>query len=247
MRNIRFKVAYDGGNYAGWQKNRELPTVELCLENVLVQILQHPVHIQAASRTDAGVHAVGQIVNFFTEKTISTERLLISCNALLPKDIRILNASEEADSFHPTLDNTGKEYHYTICFGKIQNPIYRNYSWHFPHPLDLPLMQHESSLLLGEHDFSFFRNQGSNSSNESSLCHLKAIRIIDLGEQRLRIEMVGSRFLYKMARNIAGTLAYLGSDKLPPETLETLLKGGSRPEAGMTAPAHGLVLVEVFF
>lgn len=157
MRNIKLIIAYEGTQYLGWQKTNAGPSIEETLERVLHQILQQDVFLQAAGRTDAGVHAVGQVVNFIASKEhLDFGRLQISLNALLPKDIVVLEATEEHPAFHPTLDCEGKEYRYYICYGTTQLPQHRRFSWHYHYPLDLDEMEQASQMLIGSHNFHLF-------------------------------------------------------------------------------------------
>jgi tRNA pseudouridine38-40 synthase len=158
-RNIKLILAYDGTRFFGWQKTSMGPSIEEELEKALSQILQHPIHLQAASRTDAGVHAEGQVSNFFTEKAFSLKRLQKSLNALLPKEISILQVDQMPLSFHPTLDNRGKAYNYSVCLGPAQLPFYRHTSWHLPYPIDIDAMQQVALYLKGRHDFAAFTNE----------------------------------------------------------------------------------------
>jgi tRNA pseudouridine38-40 synthase len=238
--NIKLTVAYDGTHYLGWQKTETGPSIEETLQQALETALQHPVVLQAASRTDAGVHAQGQIVNFFTSS--DTTRLKHSLNCLLPKDIAILAVEEMPQAFHPTLDCAGKEYHYWICNGPIQSPHLRHHSWHYHYALDVAEMRKAVPYLLGIQDFSALCNVKKNAHYENHIRNLKCIDIIEEGDQRLRIEVTGNHFLYKMVRNIVGTLVYIGRGKIPSNTLPQLLKEGDRTQMGITAPAHGLFL-----
>ncbi|MCE5318270.1 MAG: tRNA pseudouridine synthase A [Parachlamydia sp.] len=303
MPNLKLTVAYDGGNYLGWQKTQEGPSIEESLQRVLEQILQQPLPLQAASRTDAGVHAFGQVVNCLPESLRSTpERLRISLNSLLPEDIRILDVELAHDSFHPTLDCKEKEYHYWICNSAVQLPQHRFYSWHVHTPLDLIAMDRAAEQLAGTHDFAAFCNAIQETEYENTIRTVHAIELIRhplvhvhhphpfLGErdgcnaqiheeaiaeallptreagqcvrrslpekgrggehvplQRLQIIVKGSNFLYRMVRNLAGTLVDIGRGKLALDTLEPLLTHGKRAEAGITAPAHGLTLFRVYY
>jgi tRNA pseudouridine38-40 synthase len=148
-KNLKLLLSYDGTSYLGWQKTAMGPSIEEELEKALSQILQHPVALQAASRTDAGVHAEGQVVNFFTEKEI----LQKSINGVLPKDISVLKLEEAHEAFHPTIDCRGKEYHYFVCTGNTQLPFHRRFSWHFNFPLEVEKMKKAAALLVGKHDF----------------------------------------------------------------------------------------------
>lgn len=242
-RNFKLIIAYEGTRFLGWQKTSMGPSVEAELEKALSQILQHPARLQAASRTDAGVHAEGQVINFFTEKKIPPERLQKSLNALLPKEISVLEVAPMPLSFHPTLDNRGKEYHYFACLGTSQLPFHRHFSWHFPYPVDIDAMKQAAKSLEGWYDFSAF-------TNEKQTDHIREIfkiEIFPLPVNRLKICVSGNRFLYKMVRNIAGTLLYVGCGKISPEEIGNILQSQDRTRAGVTAPAHGLVLKQVFY
>jgi len=236
--NIKLVVAYEGTHYLGWQKTNMGKSIEEELEKALSQILQHPVKLQAASRTDAGVHAEAQVVNFFTDKEIS----LKSLNAVTPKDISILEATVMPDDFHPTLTCKGKEYEYTVCLGQSQLPFHRLFSWHFPYPIDLEMMRDAAAFLVGRHDFSAFTND----KQENNVREIFSIEIILLDNQ-IKIRVAGNNFLYKMVRNIVGTLIYVGYGKLQATDLPAILEGKDRTRAGVTAPAHGLCLKKVFY
>ena len=167
-------------------------------------------------------------------------------NQLLPKEIAILSAQVMTDDFHPTLECCKKEYWYHICNAPTQIPFFRATSWHFPYALDLLQMQMGAQHLIGTHDFSAFCNERQ-LWDRDPVCSLEKIEIVPLENQRLRISITGDHFLYKMARNIAGTLAYLGCGKLFPDAIPAILMSKDRTQAGMTAPAHGLVLKQVFY
>lgn len=238
-RNIRSLIAYNGTHYFGWQKTRMGPSIEETLELCLQQILQHPVELQAASRTDRGVHAEGQVVNFFTDKPkVDLKKLHLSLAKMLPKDISPLALEEVETSFHPTLDSKGKEYQYQICNLPIQLPFLKDYSWHIPTPLDLPSMLIAKEFLLGTHDFSAFTNERTDDT-------IRTIHSIEIEPGLFKIK--GDKFLYKMVRNIVGTLVYVGLGKIPPTEIPTILSSRNRALAGMTAPAHGLCLKQVFY
>jgi tRNA pseudouridine38-40 synthase len=238
MKNIRLLLAYEGTCYLGWQKTGMGPSIEETLEKALSQILQHKVKLQAASRTDAGVHAEGQVVNFFTPKETS----LKSLNSLLPSDISILRVEETSETFHPTLDARGKEYVYSVCLGSAQLPFFRNFSWHFGFTLDLEKMKKAAQDLVGEHDFSAFTNE----RQENNIRILHGIQF-DSSPNQLKIRVSGNNFLYKMVRNIVGTLLYIGCGKIEGDAVPDILKSKNRSRAGVTAPAHGLVLKKVFY
>jgi len=242
QRNIKLILAYEGTLYLGWQKTISGPSIEEELEKAVSQILQQPVSLQAASRTDAGVHAEGQVVNFFTEKEMPLDKLQKGLNSILPNDISVLQIEEAPESFHPTLQNCGKEYHYSVCLGPTQLPFYRNFSWHFSYPVNIEEMKKAALHLIGRHDFSAFTNE----KQENNIREIFGIEIEEF-VSRLKIRVSGNNFLYKMVRNIVGTLLYVGCGKLSAEEIPAILNSKDRTLAGVTAPALGLVLKEVFY
>lgn len=247
--NIKLTVAYDGTAYLGWQKTLMGPNIEESLQKGIEQILQHPVSLQAASRTDAGVHAQGQVVNFCTSKTqIDLKRLQIGINSLLPRDIVVLDVEKASTSFHPTLDCKGKEYRYYVCYGKAQMPHHRFYSWHFPCPqLNLEEMEKTIPWLVGEHDFAAFCNMKKNETYDHYVRRVDSIEIILMENERLCIRIKGNNFLYKMVRNLVGALLYVGNGKIRREDIPEIMASRDRKKGGVTAPAHGLFLECVIF
>lgn len=246
-RNLKLTCAYDGTRYFGWQKTNTKPSIEERLQQVLEQILQEPIVLQAASRTDAGVHAKGQVVNFITTKHRHAPRLLFSLNRLLPDDIRILTLEEAASTFHPTLDCSGKEYEYFICNRPVQFPWERFDSWHIPSPLDIKSMGKACRWLIGKHDFEAFCNDKKNAKYTDFIREVTKISIEENDDQRIKITVAGNHFLYKMVRNIVGTLVYVGKGKIAENEVSTILKNKIRTHLGITAPAHGLYLSHVFY
>lgn len=245
-RNLKMTVAYDGTLYLGWQKNNAGPSIEECLQTALQQILQEDVVLSAASRTDAGVHAKGQVTHFFTTNSICLYKLRGSLNSLLDETIAILDIEEAPMQFHSTLNCIKKEYWYHVCFGKIQNPFFRRTSWHFPYFLEFDNMQEAACNLLGKHDFSAFCNQRSDWVR-NAICDLKELFILPLSKDRLRFMIHGDHFLYKMVRNLVGTLVYIGCSKLAVNQISNFLMSKDRSQIGMTAPAHGLLLKKVCY
>jgi tRNA pseudouridine38-40 synthase len=239
-------IAYAGTSFLGWQKTSMGPSVEETLENALFQILQHPVSLQAASRTDAGVHAQGQVVNAILEKPWDLSKLKYRLNTLLPKTISILSMEDVPIDFHPTLHTRRKHYLYQICTAAMQLPFSRETSWHFPYSLDLEAMCHAAKILLGTHDFSSFCNERA-LWDRDPVCTLESILIEPFESDRIRIEITGDHFLYKMMRNLVGTLVYVGCGKIKEEEICDILTSKDRIRAGMTAPAHGLFLKNVIY
>lgn len=245
MRNIKIKIAYDGSAYLGWQKTKMGPSIEETIESVLSRILQHPITLQAASRTDAGVHAMGQIANFFTDREIPLAKLKYSLNSLLPRDISIHEMEETADGFHPTLDCKGKEYHYQVCDNKIQLPTERHYTWHYPHTLDLQKIREAIPLLIGQKDFSSFCNTREAAPYPHHIRNVQSIVLEEYFKGCVRFKIRGNNFLYKMVRNLVGTLVYVGVGKIRSEEIADIVQAKDRTKAGVTAPAHGLCLFKV--
>jgi tRNA pseudouridine38-40 synthase len=226
-------LSYDGTRYFGWQKTVTGPSIQEELEKALLRITQELVLPEAASRTDRGVHAEGQVIQFALNRAWELHPLQRALNAVLPPDIRI--RSLEYKQFHPTLDALGKEYHYRLTLSPVQLPMERLYAWHLHQPLDLVKMIDEAQDLLGTHDFSAFTNE----EEKDPICNLESITFTD------RFIIRGNRFLYKMVRNIVGTLIYVGLGKL--NSVKEILLSRDRRRAGITAPALGLYLHRVFY
>ncbi len=243
MKNICLKIAYDGTPFYGWQKTDAGPSVEGTLQNILEQILQEPIKLQAASRTDRGVHAMNQMVNFFTTKEPPSQ---LSLNRLLPSSIRVLEVKTMPNEFHPSLDAKGKLYVYSICYGPLQSPFHRFFSWHVPNALDIEAMQEAANSFLGEHDFSAFCNMHENIHYPHKRRKIDSITLTQ-SPDRLQIAIKGDHFLYKMVRTIVGTLVYIGQGKLKATSIQEIIASKRRPHAGITAPAHGLSLKEIYY
>ena len=246
--NILIRVSYDGTRYLGWQKTAAGATIQGTLENVLQIALQEPIQVEAASRTDAGVHALAQAANFFTTRPVKDlEKLRLNLNKLLPKDIAITEIAQVPTNFHPTLDNLGKLYGYYICHSPIQMPIHRNFSWHYPYPLDLSNMKKAALHFLGEKDFSALLSQKNEHFYKDCVRDIWAIDVVQLENERVVIYVKGRSFLYKMVRTLVGTLVYVGCGKITPDAIPEILLSGERARAGITAPPHGLFLKEVCY
>ncbi len=242
MRNIHLTLAYDGTEFHGWQSQPGLRTVQKVLEDGLNQLTCAQTSTTACSRTDAGVHALGQSVHFLTASRHPPETFVRALNALLPADVRVLDARERPQVFHATLDARSKRYRYVIDNGLFASPFQLRYSWHVRRPLDVAAMVRAGRVLLGRHDFHSFETDWPNRTSSVRT-------IIDLSVERsgafVTIEVEADGFLYNMARSISGTLAWVGSGKRPEEWVAEVLKAESRTEAGPTAPPQGLFLVAV--
>lgn len=245
VEHIALLLAYDGTAYLGWQKTKEGPSIEAALELSLSQVFQEPLVLQAASRTDRGVHALGQVVDVWITKQVEDlSRLLISINSLLPQDIRVRAIQRVPDSFHPTLHVTSKEYRYNLSLGPVQLPSERLTHWHVYAPLDLPLLYEASKELIGTHDFRGFTNNRKNLRPDDTI---RTIHRIDISkaDHVLSFEIEGPHFLYRMCRNLVGTLVSIAAGRVPRTAIQTALTTRLREHAGVTAPAHGLTLVHV--
>lgn len=241
--NHKMILSYDGSAYFGWQKTKTGPSVQETLERAFFQILRAPVLIEAASRTDRGVHAKGQVVNFFLTNLTLPDRLTYSLNSVLPPDIRVLHIESASDNFHPTLHALSKEYRYQICNAPVQLPSHRLYSWHIHTPLDLVAMQKAGALLIGTHDFAAFTTIATGNTIRT----LFDVKIIALSSDRLEIRITGDKFLYKMVRRLVGTLVAIGKHTLSQVEMSHLLTNPNRARAGVTAPAHGLTLHQIHY
>lgn len=241
--NYKCLLAYDGTRYLGWQKTKEGPSIEEELEKALKEILQEEVSLQAASRTDRGVHARGQVVNFQTSKRVDVKKLLKGINALLPKDIALLDLEKAKPSFHPTLDAQGKEYHYEINTSKVLLPQKRHYVWHYPYHLHLEKMVEAKEAFIGQKEYQSF----CNIRTEDGTREIYSIDIEEREKDHFHFIIKGRSFLYKMVRTIVGSLVYVGRGKIDAGSLPLIFSAKDRRLAGITAPAHGLTLMTVFY
>jgi tRNA pseudouridine38-40 synthase len=240
--NIKLTVEYDGTHYHGWQTQPNGPTIQAVLERALLVFFAVSIRITGSGRTDAGVHALGQVANFHIDKPFERHRLLRGLNALTPPDITIKDAEAVADSFDARRDGRARIYQYQILNRATPSPFYLNRAWHLHAPLEIAAMRAALPSLLGEHDFSSFRAAGCDADH--------AVRNVygSFLEQRgdlLVYTIEATAFLRHMVRNIVGTLAEVGQGVRAPESLAELLAARDRTRAGLTAPAHGLFLMEV--
>jgi len=243
MRQIRLVVEYDGTSLHGWQRQHGAPTVQQHLEDALAQLLQHPTPVVGASRTDAGVHARGQVASFRTERPIPLHGIRRGLNSMLPDSIAIRDAAEAPEDFHPRFSATGKHYRYLILTARDRSPRWRERAWHHPDALDVARMQEGAQPLLGEHDFSAFRAAGCTA--RTTVRRVDSVTFTPVEGDLLQVDIRGNAFLRQMVRILVGTLAEVGSGKLSPAQVAEILASTDRTRAGKTAPAHGLELVEV--
>ena len=243
-RRIRMIVEYDGTNYAGWQRQANALAVQQVVEEALTKLTQTPVVITGASRTDAGVHALGQTVHFDTESRIPAEKFAYALNTMLPADVRIRRSEDIDDDFHARFSTRGKRYRYLIYQNAHAGALNRNTHAHVIYPLDDDLMRREAQALVGTHDFAAFAASGS--VVKDTVRTIYAVRLERRGDE-LELTVEGNGFLYNMVRIIAGTLISIGTGKLEPGAFARAIETGDRLVLGVTAPAHGLTLMEVFY
>jgi len=242
MRNIKLVVQYDGTDYAGYQKQPHALAIQEELERALAEVLQEPTRSIGASRTDAGVHALGQVVAVTTERPIPPSRLMRALNNTLPRAIAVIEAAEVSPEFHPRYGALGKLYSYRLLNRPTPAPLEARYTWHVAVPLDTELMAQGARQLLGRHDFSAFEATGGSVVDKvRRLDRLDCLRRGDVVEVLAHAD----GFLYMMVRNIVGTLVEVGKRRLAPEALGDILASRDRGNAGPTAPPQGLCLVRV--
>lgn len=236
------EVAYDGTGYHGWQVQPGKITVEGVLNRALSELLQEEIMVIGASRTDAGVHAKGNVAVFDTDTKIPAEKICYAVNRYLPWDIRVLSSVEVPADFHPRRIKCKKTYEYRILNRNIAIPTERLYSYFVYYDIDIKAMQEASRYLVGEHDFKSFCSVKTDVSGT-----VRRIYSLDVNKEGdlIKIRVTGNGFLYNMVRIIAGTLLEVGRGLKSPEDMERILNGLNRRLAGPTAPAHGLTLIGI--
>jgi len=239
---ILLTIAYDGTDYAGWQRQANAVAVQEVLELALAQLYGLEIKTAAAGRTDAGVHALGQRVVFTAENLIPLEKLPMVLAKFLPKDISALKAELVPDDFNPRFHAKKKTYVYKIH--NAFNPFVNRYSAFVPHSLDLAVMQQAACHFIGEHDFAAFCATGGSAKTTVREIYNCSV---NKGPDLVEITVTGNGFLYNMVRIIAGTLLYVGSGKIKPSAIPEIINSRDRKQAGKTAPAHGLTLLEVVY
>ena len=244
MRNIKLTIEYDGKEFNGWQKQPNKLNIQGTIEQAIKQITGEEVQLDASGRTDAGVHAFGQVANFKTNSNIPIEKIAIAINSNLKKSIRILQAEEVEERFHSRLSCKKKTYRYVINNSDIPSAIYRNLETHIPQKLNVEKMKEAVKFFEGEHDFKAFKASGT--SSKSSVRTIYKANVYQENE-KIFIELTGNGFLYNMVRIIAGTLVDVGLGKIEPEEIPKIIQEGKRENAGKTLPPNGLYLVKVMY
>jgi tRNA pseudouridine38-40 synthase len=246
VRWLKLTVSYDGRAYAGWQIQPDKPTVQGTFQATWEKLTQERVNVTAAGRTDAGVHALGQVVGVSTETRLANDVLFRGLNALLPDDIVVVSIEDAPDRFHATYDAVGKRYRYVIHNGRAPSVFERHYAWHYPHPLDAAAMHEAGQALVGRHDFSSFESAGSERPDSvRTIQELVVVRGCGDLCHRVMIAVAGDGFLYNMVRTIVGTLVEVGRRRRSVSWPAEVLAAKDRRSAGQTAPPHGLFLVSV--
>jgi len=239
---FKLVLEYDGTNYHGWQIQPNLPTIQATIEAAICTVAQHDVDVIGAGRTDAGVHALGQVAHFATTARLTAEEWQRALNGLLPPDIAVLAVEPVPDSFHARFSAKSKLYRYLILTRVHRSALSRSKVLHYPYPLDLAAMQDAARPLVGTHDFSSFQNSPTDAENP--VCTITHLTIERFGDE-IRFEVESNRFLKQMVRAIVGTLLEVGRGKLKAGDAAGILAARDRTKAGPTAPAHGLYLVRV--
>ncbi len=253
MRNVKLVIEYDGTRYRGWQIQREGLTIQGVLQERIAKITGEQVPVIAAGRTDAGVHALAQVASFKTVSRLPCDTIRTALNALLPRDIKITEALDIDESFHPRYDAKGKVYFYIIANMQVLSPFVCNYAWRIPQDLDFHVMCSAISLLQGTHDFTSFRAHGCGAKTPTRTIFYSSVEKIDVIDfmttgirgKFLKLRIEGDAFLRHMVRNIAGTIVEVGKGRLGAEMIPELLNSRDRKLAGPTAPAKGLFLERV--
>ncbi|MGA9778419.1 MAG: tRNA pseudouridine(38-40) synthase TruA [Limisphaerales bacterium] len=247
---MKFKltIAYDGTAYEGWQTQKIGTGVQQKVEAALAKLFPSRPIVHSSSRTDTGVHALGMVTHFEVPRAefkMTVRKLALAINAWLPEDVRVLSAARAPEKFHARFDAGGKQYRYFAWNHPAMNPLLRQTAWHVPRPLDLKVMRVAAKLFIGRHDFqSFAANPGY--KKKSTVRRLARCEIKRTGPL-LTFIVEGDGFLYKMCRGVVGTLVQVGLGKFSPPEIRRMLARKDRRVAGMTAPAHGLVLWKVFY
>ena len=248
MPRVRLRIAYRGTAYHGWQRQNEARSIEGEMRRALGTLLQRPAEaliFQGASRTDAGVHALAQTAHFDHDTAHDEWTFVRGLNALTPDDITVVRAEEVASEFDARRSSTGKLYRYRIWRHKFAHPLLLHDAWHVPRELDLDAMREAAGRLVGEHDFAGFR--ASDCQAQTTKRHLRRVELEASDANDLFIWVEGDAFLKYMVRVISGTLMEVGTGRIEPNKIETILKSANRQLAGVTAPPHGLTLMEMYY
>ncbi len=237
---VKLVVAYEGTNYCGWQIQPNGITIEQVLNETLSSLLGEEITVTGASRTDAGVHSLGNVAVFETHTKMPAEKISFALNQRLPEDIVVQESCQVPEDFHPRFSKSRKTYEYRILNCRFRQPLERRTSYFYHYPLDVSAMQKAAAYLVGEHDFTSFASV--HAQTNTYVRTIYALDVVREGDM-IRIRVQGNGFLYNMVRIIAGTLIQVGAGIKKPEDMESILAGKNRELAGPTAPAHGLTMI----
>lgn len=242
--NVRINLQFDGTNYCGWQIQPEKPTVQGIISEAVYQITGQRVTVHGCGRTDSGVHASGYVASFETDSNIPVEKIPYALNSKLPQDIICTSAMEVEPVFLANRSAVAKTYRYTVDNNQFPDIFLQRFAWHYKYPLDEKQMQRAAEAFIGTHDFAGFAASGF-----SVKTTVRTIHSINVEKKNniITIDVTGNGFLYNMVRIIAGTLVYAGNGRIKPEAMPDIIKSRCRQKAGITAPAKGLCLKEVFY
>lgn len=245
---LKLMIAYDGTNYSGWQVQKIGLGVQQKVEEALAKIFPTPKRLHSSSRTDTGVHAIGMVAHVEIPKAelrMPVRKVMLAVNAHLPEDVRVVSVQKVPADFHARFNACGKQYRYYVWNHGAMNPLLRTQAWHVPKDLDLAAMREAAKLFLGKHDFKSF---AANRDYEME-CTVRTMHRCEIQKKGPLLTFIieGDGFLYKMCRGIVGTLVQLGHGKIAVADVKHILAAKDRRVAGMTAPAHGLVLWKVFY
>lgn len=244
MRNIKLLIEYDGTGYNGWQYQENGISIQQEIEDAFYRITGEKVKLIGSGRTDAGVHALGQVANFFTDSTIPGKKIKYALNNELPDDIKIIDSEEAELKFHSRFDATHKRYRYRIYTGEVERPMLRNYTYHFKYHLDVELMRNAAKDYIGTHDYAAFKGRRSVTKTT-----IRTINSIDIVKKGMIIEIIidGNSFMRNMVRIMVGTLIEIGNGQRDKNSISRLFTSGDRNHSGFTAPGKGLFLDSVFY
>lgn len=246
MHTYKLTISYDGTRYSGWQVQPNANTVQAEIVKALKIFLKaEKIVLIASGRTDAGVHAAGQIAHFRFEQPLDSNRLQLALNGMLPRDIRIKKVEEASADFHSQYHASGKEYHYHLYLDRVIDPFKRLYCWHVHQHVDLTLLKQAAQCFVGKHDFTSFANEADEgSASRDPVRTLYRLDVVPF-EGGVRLEFEGDGFLYKMVRNIVGTLVEVAARKRPLTDIAKIFEAKDRRQAGLAAPPQGLFLMRV--
>jgi len=264
---FKITLAYDGTDFVGWQRQASGVSIQGLLEDALRDLDERDVTVTGAGRTDAGVHALGQVAAFTIDRPLTADTVVRALNARLPDAVRVLTAEEAAASFHPRFDARAKSYRYRICHSDVLSPFERRYAWHVPGPLDVAAMSAAATSLEGVHDFAAFQSVGSDAKTTvravtSSLvapssvegrqaqderCEFPLMVSVSNHDRLITYDITGNGFLRHMVRAIVGSLVEVGRGRRPVEWIAAVMASRDRGQAGPTAPPQGLFLVSVTY